>query len=183
MRWGRVAFWALAAIAARETYLALGPRRRRRREVFAAAQARARELGKPLVVVGAPAGGFVNILATDYGCGDLCVDLDGCVGCERAAAGRAEDVLPFIPDGSAVVFVSCTLEYVDDVDLVWRELRRIAGTDVFVVGVEPWSLTAFLFPGAQRRLLSVPEPGSSGSLRYRPLPWARTTHALPASTR
>lgn len=184
MRWAKLLGWVATAIVAREAYLALGPRRWRRREVFAQAQARARELGKPLVVVGAPSGGFVNILSTDYGCGDLCVDLEGCEGCERAAAGRAEDVLPFIPDGSAVVFVSCTLEYVDDVDLVWRELRRIAGTDVFVVGVEPWSLTAFFFPGAQRRLLAVPRAGEAGSLRYRPLPWARATRTvLPASTR
>lgn len=175
MGWGRIALWALGLVAVREAWLALGPRRWRRRDGYAAAKARAEELGLPLLVVGAPHAGFVNVWLSDYGCGDLCVDLEGCPGCERAVTGRAEDVLPMLPDGSAVAFVSCTLEYVDDVERVWRELRRVAGREVFVVTVEPWSLTAFFFPGAQRRMLSVPAPGARGGISYRPLPWARTT--------
>jgi hypothetical protein len=180
MRWGRLALWTLGLVAAREAWLALGPRRWRRQEGYAAAKARAEELGLPLLVVGAPSAGFVNVALTDYGCGDLCVDLEGCPGCERAVTGRAEDVLPMLPDGSAVAFVSCTLEYVDDVERVWRELRRIAGREVYAVTVEPWSLTAFFFPGAQRRILAAPAPGSSGGISYRPLPWARAVPALPA---
>lgn len=175
MRWGRLALWAVGGLLAREAWLAIGPRRWRRQEVFARAQARARERDVPLVVIGAPRAGFVNVAAQDYGCGDLCIDVEGCDGCVNAATGRAEDVLPMIPDGSAVVFVSCTLEYVDDVDLVWREARRIAGRDVFAVTVEPSSLTAWLFPGAQRRILAAPQPGESGGLTYRPLPWSRVT--------
>jgi hypothetical protein len=175
VRWFKLLGWTAGLVLAREAYLALWARRRRRQAVFAAAQARARELGRTLIVLGAPGAGLVNVFAPDYGCGDLCIDLEGCPGCERAATGRAEDVLPFIPDDSAVVFVSCTLEYVDDVDLVWRELRRIAGDDVFAVAVEPWTLTAFFFPGAQRRLLSLPEPGERGGLSYRALPWTRST--------
>lgn len=180
MRWGRLALWLVAGVAAREAYLALGPRRAARRRLFAAAQRRARERGVPLIVLGAPRGGLVNVLAPDYGCGDTCIDLEGCEGCDRSVTGRAEDVLPLVPDGSAVVFVSCTLEYVDDVDLVWSELQRIAGSDLYVVRVEPWSLTAFFFPHAQRRILSVPAPGTAGPLEYRPLPWTRTAPARPA---
>lgn len=175
--WSRILLWGAGFVAAREAWLALGPRRWRRREAFAAAQARARELGLPLLVLGAPRTGFVNVLMPDYGCGDLCVDLEGCSGCERSITGRAEDVLPFLPDASAVVFVSCTLEYVDDVESVWRELRRIAGPEVYAVTVEPWTLTAWFFPGAQRRILAAPEAGSTGSLRYAPLPWAREAAA------
>lgn len=178
--WGRILLWGAAGVLVREAWLALGPRRWRRREGYAAAKARAEELGLPLLVVGAPSAGFVNVWLSDYGCGDLCVDLEGCPGCERAITGRAEDVLPMLPDGSAVVFVSCTLEYVDDVERVWRELRRIAGREVYAVTVEPWTLTAFFFPGAQRRILSAPDPGAAGGIRYAPLPWAREVEALPA---
>lgn len=180
MRWWKILGWSLTALVAREAYLALGPRRWARQEGYARAQRLAASTGKPLIVIGAPRRGFINVAVADYGCGDLCIDLEGCAGCERAVTGRAEDVLPFLPDDSAVVFVSCTLEYVDDVELVWSELQRIAGRELVVVTVEPWSLTAYFFPGAQRRILSGAQAG--GTLRYRPLPWTRTTRALPATS-
>lgn len=180
MSWGRILFWSAAAVLAREAYIALGPRRWRRQETFAQAQARARALSRPLIVVGAPGGGGVNQLLIDYGCGQLCLDLEGCDGCEASLAGRLEDTLPLLPSASAVVFVSCTLEYVDDIELVWRELRRVSGGELFVVTVEPWTLTAFFWPGAQRRVLGDVNP--AGALRYRPLPWTRTTRVLPART-
>jgi hypothetical protein len=51
---------------------------------------------------------------------------------------------------SAVVYVSCVLEYVSDPEAALHELRRIAGTqeNLFMVFVEPWTLTAALYPGA-----------------------------------
>lgn len=180
MRWGRILFWAATAVLAREAFIALGPRRWNRQETFARARARARELGLPLIVVGAPRTGGVNPIFVDYGCGELCLDLVGCEGCEATMAGRLEDTLPLLPARRAVVFVSCTLEYVDDVELVWRELRRVAGDELFVVTVEPWTLTAFFWPGAQRRVLGDVNP--NGPLRYRPLPWVRTTRVLPRAT-
>jgi len=161
-----------AALLAGEAALALGPRRVRRRRAFAAARLRARQLGRPLVVVGAPGAGVVNaVVGRDYGCGDLCIDLRGCGDCDKAVTGRAEDVFQLIPDDSSVVFVSCTLEYVDDPVLIMAELQRIAGPHVFVVCVEPLSLTAFLYPGAKRRIFRAPH-GDGVELLWKPLPWA-----------
>jgi ubiquinone/menaquinone biosynthesis C-methylase UbiE len=59
--------------------------------------------------------------------------------------------LPF-HDNSVVVFVSCVLEYVDDVDAAIKELMRISGGHLYVVRVEPWTATAYLYPGAKRTL-------------------------------
>lgn len=169
------------AIALWELYLALGPRRVRRRQTYERAMLRARELGRPLVVLGAPAGGAVNgILGPDYGCGDLCVDLEGCPGCPTATTGPAEAVLAELADDSAVVFVSCTLEYVDDVEQVWGDLQRISGGELFVVTVEPLSLTAWFYPGAQRVITAPATPLLP--LRYKALPWRgrRLNPELPA---
>lgn len=126
----------------------------RRKRIFAEAKARAAETGKPLLVIGDPDTGLVTRMGRAYGCGDVCFDLTGCAGCPEGVAGRLEYTLPRVR-GEWVVYVSCVLEYVDDFEGVCRELERLSGGDLFVVTVEPWSLTAFVYPGAKRRLRAV----------------------------
>jgi hypothetical protein len=168
------------AIALWELYLALGPRRVRRRRTYEDALRRSHELDKPLIVLGAPNTGAVNhALGPDYGCGDLCVDLVGCTGCRNTAEGPAEAILPQLDTDSAVIFVSCTLEYVDDVDLVWDELLRVSGGELFVVTVEPVSLTAWFYPGARRVLPMGTTPDRP--LRYKALPWRSSGGVLPGA--
>lgn len=121
-------------------------RRSNRAAAFAAAQQRARALGKPLIVVGAPDGG----ITAGYPCGDVTVDLAPS-SCPNAVQADITKRLPF-PDDSAVVVVMCVLEYVGDVQAALRELRRVAGRNLFVVRVEPWTLTSVLYPGAKRTL-------------------------------
>jgi hypothetical protein len=91
------------------------PRRwQARRNVFAAASRRAASLARPLVVVGDPDAGAHTRLMPAYGCGDLCVDAAGCPRCEHhVAADLTRGPIPGLADDSAVVFVSCVLEYVE----------------------------------------------------------------------
>lgn len=149
-----------AAYFGAEAVDALLLRRSERQRVYRAALLRAIELGKPVMVVGAPRGGFVNhVVGTDYGCGDVCVDLVGCAPCAKHIEGRLEDVLPQMPAASHVIFVSCTLEYVDDLPKCIAELQRVAVPGgLFVVRVRPGSSTFWLWPGAKWVLLSAP-PG------------------------
>ena len=124
----------------------------RRRSAFAAAARRAAELGRPLVVIGDPDAGVHTRLMRAYECGDLCIDLHGCPQCRvMQAADLTAGPVPGIADDSAVVFVSCVLEYVSDTEAALRELGRMAGSpgNLFLVLVEPWSLTAALYPGAR----------------------------------
>jgi len=121
-------------------------RRANRTRAFHFAQARARSLGRPLVVVGAPDGG----VTAGYPCGDYTVDL-GKSACPNFVRADITDRLPFADD-SVVVVVMCVLEYVNDVQAALRELRRVAGRNLFVVRVEPWTLTSVLYPGAKRTL-------------------------------
>jgi len=124
-------------------------------------------------VIGAPGGGVINrLVGQDYGCGDMAIDVQP-TRCPREMQMRAEDALPQLPNESAVIYISCTLEYVDDVHQVMAECRRIAGPNVFVADVEPWSLTAWLYPGAKRRIFRSPK-GDNSPVVYKPLPWATT---------
>ena len=123
-----------------------------RRRVFDAATRRASELGRPLVVIGDPDAGMHTRIKRAYGCGTMCIDKNGCPLCKvTKAADLTKGPIDGIADDSAVVFVSCVLEYVSDPEAALRELRRIAGApdNLFLVFVEPWTLTAALYPGAQ----------------------------------
>ena len=147
---------SFARIALGGTVLAEGGmalrRFEQRRRAFAAAARRAAELDRPLVVVGDPDAGAHTRLVRAYDCGDLCLDLHGCPRCEvMQAADLTAGPVPGIPDDSAVVYVSCVLEYVTDPEAALRELNRMAGSpdNLFLVFVEPWSLTAALYPGAR----------------------------------
>lgn len=121
-------------------------RRMRRQEQYQRALAAARALGRPLVVIGAPDGGVTS----GYGCGDVTVDLKPS-SCPLAIQADVTKTLPFA-DNSAVVFVSCVLEYVDDAAAALREIARVSGGHAYFCGVEPWTLTAFAYPGAKRTL-------------------------------
>jgi Methyltransferase domain len=121
-------------------------RRRRRSLVYSEALRIARSIGRPLVVLGAPDSGST----AGYGCGDVTVDLvqSACPCSLRADVTKG---LPFA-DRSVVVFASCVLEYVSDADAAIREIERVSGGYAYYVGVEPWTLAAYLYPGARRTL-------------------------------
>lgn len=121
-------------------------RRNLRGTMFDAAKADAKRQGKPLVVIGAPDGGVTS----GYGCGDVTVDLVPSV-CENHIQADITKGLPFADD-SAVVLVSCVLEYVDDFEAAMREIRRVGGRSVYIVRVEPWTFAAYLYPGAKRTI-------------------------------
>ena len=119
-------------------------RRDDRRELYERALAHARTVGLPLVVVGAPDRGAT----AGPGCGDLVIDIQPSR-CPNFLQADITKPLP-IPSNSAVVFVSCVLEYVGDFGAAWRELQRIAPGRVYVCRVPPWTFSAYLYPGARR---------------------------------
>lgn len=133
-------------------------RMKRRRDVFRTAEARALEVGRPLVVVGDPDAGMHTRILRGYSCGDICVDLSGCPACPVSIyADLTKGKIPEVADDSGVVFVSCVLEYVTDPLAAERELLRIAGgkSNLFSVNVEPHSATAMIYPGSKHRKTSA----------------------------
>lgn len=119
-------------------------RKKLRGRVFRQAQEKALELGRPLAVVGAP-----DSWTTDgYPCGDITIDI-GDSACPNFYQLDITKPLPF-RDNSLVVFVSCVLEYVHDYDTALSELYRVSGGFLYNVRVEPWTLTAYMYPGRKR---------------------------------
>lgn len=110
----------------------------RRKNVYNQAKQRADKLQKPLLVVGDPAsGGWVTrLIPFSYGCGDICVDIQGCDACADSIQADIENVLPRLPSNSCVVFISVVLEYVENIEQVIGQLNRVAGKNLFVVHIK-----------------------------------------------
>jgi hypothetical protein len=139
---------------------------RERSVAFTSAMERAIALDRRLVVIGDPDAGFHTRFMRAYGCGDVCVDLNGCPSCPMTVvADITKGAVPGVADDSAVVFVSCVLEYVVDLEAALQEISRMAGSadNAFIVTVQPWTLTARLYPHARWRL-SSPIAASTVSL-------------------
>jgi hypothetical protein len=103
------------------------------------------EKNKPLLVVGAPKAGPSNkLLGVNYGCGDLCLDIKGCDGCENQISSDLFKFLKTQPDNSYVIFISYVLEYIPNLDETIKEIYRVAGSsnNIFVVHASPWCLTS-----------------------------------------
>ncbi len=169
-RFKKVALWTGVGLLSYELFMNLVVRRQNRRDVYNQAVARANETQKSLVVVGNPDAGFMaSVVGRDYDCGALCIDERGCPKCTVQAVARLEDVLPTLPDNSAVIYIAGTLEYTHNLPLVLEQLQRVSGGDLFVSRVPPWTVTAFLYPGAQRRIFSAPP--ASPQIAWKALPW------------
>jgi len=144
-------------------------RRPTRRAWFDRASARAREVGRPLCVVGDPGGGMTHF---DYGYGDECVDLTGCPGAAAAGARGHRVNLSTgkisLPSDSHVVFVCYVLECVPDIEHAYRELMRVAGSreNLFVLSLRPSELATYVYPGV-RWLIDSAAPNAD--LSYRPI--------------
>lgn len=117
----------------------------RRRQIFNLATQKAIELGLPLVVIGDPATDNYSLSRYDYGCGDLCVDIAGCPKCHNSITHDINKPFNNISDNSCVVFISCTLEYVNNIGAVVAELNRISGNNLYVVNIEPFTIKSLFF--------------------------------------
>lgn len=122
-----------------------------RRTFYTKAQQKAVQINKPLVVIGDPYNGIgsklYNSVIQGYGCGDETVDLTGAPKCPN---GIKRDILSYLrrqPDNSKVLFISCVLEYVDDIEDIIKEIYRVAGSidNIFIVSINAYSITAYFY--------------------------------------
>src|SRR5271165_1020720 len=103
-----------------------------RKDLYNQAASLAKQLNKPLVVIGAPDLGSTP----GPGTGDLIVDIRP----SKYSNSIVCDITKGIPlaDNSCVVFVSCVLEYVNDYTSAAQEIQRVSGGNYFIATVEPW---------------------------------------------
>lgn len=119
---------------------------------YSAAQETARQLDKPLLVVGGPWG--VNSIRQlfrlkAHGCGDMCSDIDpaACEGCPYTYGDIRH--LPFADGEFGAVFCSHVLEHMptpEDCAQAWEELNRVAD-HVFICLPGKDCIPAWLAPG------------------------------------
>ena len=122
-------------------------RKLKRRNQFKRASKRAHDTNKQLLVIGDPYNGIASITTgSDYTCGDVCVDITGCPKCDNGVKARLEDYLPTINLDEYVIYISCVLEYVDDLPLILSYLNKVPSNDLYVVNVEWYTITAYFYP-------------------------------------
>lgn len=122
-------------------------RKFKRRRVFEMAKRRSKEIGLPLLVIGDPYNGLMSITTgAEYECGDVCLDLTGCTRCPNGIKGKLEELLQTLKLDDYVVYISCVLEYVDDLELILSYLTKMNHKNLFIVNVEWFSLTAYFYP-------------------------------------
>tara|TARA_B100000683_G_scaffold79427_1_gene78426 strand:- start:233 stop:892 length:660 start_codon:yes stop_codon:yes gene_type:complete len=144
-----VACCGLAVIVGLYEFVHQMCRQHQRKKLFRLAQQASARTRKPLIVVGDPhGGGGSSLWGATYTGGDYCIDLTGCPQ-ETTAVQMKGDVtamLRTLGDNFGVIFVSCVLEYVDDIESCLAELERVSGgSDLFVVTVSPYCLTAWVY--------------------------------------
>jgi hypothetical protein len=101
------------------------------------------------LVVGDPYNGigsrFYNNFIEGYGCGNITIDLTGCPMCPNGVKSDIYSYLKEQDDNSMVIFISCVLEYVDNIDDVIKEIYRVASNNIFIVTVNEYSLSAYFY--------------------------------------
>ena len=122
-----------------------------RNRIYKMAEKRSKEINKQLIVVGDPYNGygsqFYNIFMDGYGCGDETVDLTGCPKCPN---GVKSDLLAYLKtkeSDSGLIFISCVLEYIDNIEETIKEIYRVANSkdNIFIITVNNKSLAAYLY--------------------------------------
>lgn len=136
---------------------------------FDLAKKRATMLNKPLIVIGDPHNGrasrFFSKFNKTYGCGDETVDLNGAPRCPNGIKSDVYNYLRTKPSNYGVIFISCVLEYIDNVDDTIKELYRVTGSNdnLFVICVNDKSLSAYIYKDktdVSKNLVYVDEMGN-----------------------
>lgn len=141
----KIAIGIGAAVVAREWYLASVLRSYKKIYGYAVASDKARETGKPLVVLGDPyAGNFNWFGKPDYPCGDMMIDIEAKEHCCNGIADDVINLLPQMADDSCVIYTSGTLEYIENLPDLLPEIYRVSGGDLFVTPLEAGSLKTAL---------------------------------------
>jgi len=136
-------------------------RQKHRQDLYKMAETRAKELNKPLVVFGDPHHGkgsrLYSLFMDNYGCGDETIDLTGAPKCPNGIKSDILDYLKKQKSNSKVIFISCVLEYIDNIDEVIEELLRVAGSNenIFIVTVSEYTFAAYFYKEDEYKALNI----------------------------
>ena len=119
-----------------------------RRDYYNRALRKSRETKKPLLVIGDPTKGMsCKWLGVVYGTGDICIDLEPSLGSSNVLKAEAIEFLSNMKSNSAIIYVSCVLEYVPKIDTLIKEIERVAGDckNIYLVHTKFYSPVSYLY--------------------------------------
>ena len=112
------------------------------------------EHAKKLVVVGSPNlelvdGGLISFVAENtfgpsYGCGDVCVDIQGCPKCDVSYTGDILDFLRQQEPKSCVLFSTGVFEFTNNYEEIRKEVERTCVRN-FTDYYSPWNVTWYTY--------------------------------------
>lgn len=143
--------------------------------IFNLAKQKAKQLNKPLIVVGDPYNGkasrFYSKFYKTYDCGDETVDLTGAPRCPNGIKNDIYSYLKSKPSNYGVFFVSCVLEYIDNIDETIKELYRVSGSkdNLFIVCVNDKSLAAYIYKDKTDKSKNLVYTDNLGNISYKKL--------------
>ena len=108
-------------------------------KLYKEALEKAKKQNKKLLVLGNPytiSGNFITLVTETYGCGDICIDMNGCGKCKNVISDKIENVLNKFESNNYIIFESGLLEVVDEdkLNYIVNELYRIAGCKENIYG-------------------------------------------------
>ena len=127
-------------------------------DLFHQAENYARQKNKPFLVVGRPMG--------MYGCGDVMLDIQQTNECPVSVKADVQNLSMFKDKQFGSVFASHVLEHVDDIELAFQELNRVADK-VFITHPFWYSITKY-FPFDHKWIIYSAPPVTE-YLKYRPI--------------
>ncbi len=126
----------------------------KKKVLFSRAKLCALKMKKELIVVGSPhldlrTGGVISFLTEKtigpvYGCGDTCVDIQGCTGCDNSYTGDVLDYLKTREPKSCVFFSSGVLEFTNCFQQIKKEIERTCVAN-FTDYYSPWNLSWYVY--------------------------------------
>jgi hypothetical protein len=114
----------------------------------------ASKMKKELVVLGSPhldlqTGGVISYITEKtvgavYGCGDICVDIQGCSKCTSSYQGDILDFLKTKSPKSCVLFSTGVLEFTENFDAIRHQIERTCVAN-FTEYYSPWNITWYAY--------------------------------------
>jgi hypothetical protein len=144
-----------------------------RKKIFRLSLEHSKKVNKPLVVIGDPYSGkgstFFNNFMSSYGCGDETVDLTGAPKCPNGIKSDLLDYLKKKNSNSCIIFISCVLEYIDNIEETINELYRVGGSpsNIFVVCVGDYSLSSYFYKEDDHSSKNIIYAKPGGKIEYK----------------
>jgi hypothetical protein len=132
-------------------------RHKNRSYIFQLARERSNITNKPLIIVGDPHNGTgSNLYGMLLGYGysvekdDILIDLEPCNKCinkPNTIKGDLKEILKEFKNDSYIIYISCTLEYIENIEDTLSEIYRVSGNNknLFINHIQSNTISSYFY--------------------------------------